>query len=216
MNLGGGVRRMRGMSEMKDMAVIGLVGGVGAGKSTVAARLAQLGCEVIDADELGHEVLEWDQVREAVASRWPEVAGEGGRIDRRALGRIVFADAGALAALNAMMHPAMGEEIARRISAARERAEVTAVVLDAAVLFEAGWETMCTAVVFVDAPPEARAAHVAAERGWDESAWRARENSQISLDTKRAKCHYQIGNHSELAYLNKQIDELLHRIVCSH
>ncbi|MCY2929263.1 MAG: dephospho-CoA kinase [Planctomycetota bacterium] len=198
----------------KDKPVIGLVGGVGAGKSTAAARLAALGCAVIDADQIGHEVLATEGVRQAVRTRWPDVPLDpDGQIDRRALGRIVFADPRALADLNAIMHPEMGREIARRIASARESAP--AVVLDAAVLFEAGWDALCTHLVFVDAPAAERVRHVAG-RGWDEATWQGREKSQISLDTKRGKCDYVLGNHSDLAYLNKQIDQFFHRIVCSH
>ncbi len=196
--------------------MIGLVGGIGAGKSTVAARLAALGCAVIDADELGHEALAQEAVHQAVRTHWPQVAlTANGQVDRRALGQIVFADPRALAELNAIMHPVMGGEIARRIAAASTRESVPAVVLDAAVLFEAGWDALCTHRVFVDAPASARAEHVAG-RGWSEATWEAREKSQISLDTKRARCDYEIGNHSDLAHLNKQIDQFFHRIVCSH
>ncbi|MCY2924615.1 MAG: dephospho-CoA kinase [Planctomycetota bacterium] len=196
--------------------MIGLVGGVGAGKSTVAARLAEWGCALIDADVIGHEVLATDAVRQAVRTRWPGLAlSADGQIDRRALGRIVFADPKALADLNAIVHPVMGEEIARRIEACRARPSVRAVVLDAAVLFEAGWDVLCTDLVFVEAPATERVKHVAG-RGWDEATWEAREKSQISLDTKRARCDYVLGNHSDLAYLNKQIDEFFHGVVCSH
>ena len=208
---------LTGMSKAsKNKPVIGLVGGVGAGKSTVAARLAELGCAVIDADGIGHEVLATDPVRQAVRARWPDLPlTADGQIDRRSLGRIVFADPKALADLNAIMHPAMGEEIARRIAACSARESVRAVVLDAAVLFEAGWDALCTHRVFVEAPASARARH-AAGRGWDEATWQAREKSQISLDTKRPRCDYVLGNHSDLAYLNKQIDEFFHGVVCSH
>jgi dephospho-CoA kinase len=197
-----------------DKPVIGLVGGIGAGKSAAAARLAALGCAVIDADEIGHQVLRQEPVRQAVRTRWPQISlTADGQIDRAALGRIVFAAPRALADLNAIMHPEMGREIARRI--AQARASAPAVVLDAAVLFEAGWDALCTHRLFVDAPAPTRSQR-AAGRGWDEATWRAREKSQISLDTKRGKCDYVVGNHSDLAYLNKQIDQLFHRIVCSH
>lgn len=205
---------MSNASENKP--VIGLVGGVGAGKSVVAARLAAAGCAVIDADAIGHEVLARDAVRQAVRTRWPELPRTpDGQIDRRALGQIVFSDPKGLADLNALMHPAMGEEIARRIGACRASESVPAIVLDAAVLFEAGWDALCTHLVFVDAPASARLEHVAG-RGWSEATWQAREKSQISLDTKRTRCHYVLRNHSDLAYLNKQIDEFFRCIVCSH
>jgi dephospho-CoA kinase len=193
--------------------VIGIVGGVGAGKSTVAAELGALGCAVIDADAVGHELLGEDEVRQALRQRWGDrVLRPDGSVDRKAVAAIVFSDADELAALNAVMHPRIRRRMERRIAAARIDTAVPAVAVDAAVLFEAGWDKLCTHVVFVSAGEDQRRQRVAS-RGWDEAAWRRREELQISLDTKRPKCDYTVENRSSVSYLREQIREIFHRIV---
>jgi dephospho-CoA kinase len=199
------------MNDERAIPVIGLLGGIGSGKSAAAGCFAELGAAVIDADELGHQALEEPEVRQAILQRWGEGVLTAGRVDRRRVGEIVFADASQLAFLNALTHPRIARLIARRLAAARADASVPAVVLDAAVLLEAGWDRFCTHRVFVQAPPSQRAARVG-RRGWDESAWREREKSQISLDTKAAQCQYTIDNSSSLSCLREQVHRILHKI----
>lgn len=204
------------MGDSPGKPVIGLAGGIGSGKSTAAARLAELGCAVIDADAIGHELLRQDDLRAELRRRWPDLPdGPDGVADRAALGRIVFADPAELKQLDAIMHPRMRNQITRRIDHARSRRDVPAVVVDAAVLFEAGWDDLCTHKVFVDASAGERAERVARQRHWDYHVWEEREKTQISLDTKRHSCDYNIGNHSTVSRLNKQIDKLFRRIVHS-
>jgi dephospho-CoA kinase len=198
--------------------VIGLVGGVGAGKSTVAAELAKLGCMVIDGDGIGHEVLERSDIIDRVVELWgPGVLagnGEGGRqIDRAALGRLVFDAPRELERLNALTHPLILAEIGRQIEAGRRDPAVRAIVLDAAVLLEARWDQLCTHMVFVQAPAQQRQERVARERGWDERSWRQREKMQIPLDSKIGRCYYSIDNSSSVSHLCEAIRELFHGIV---
>lgn len=194
--------------------VIGVVGGVGAGKSTAAGELARLGCALIDADRIGHELLDDESVREQLRERWGErIFDDRGRIDRKALGRIVFSDPDDLEALNAVMHPRIRRRITEQIADARSRKDVPAVVLDAAVLFEAGWNDLCTHLVFVDCPPDQRLGRVRAGRRWDEETWRRRERSQNFLDTKRRMCEYTIDGSSDVSHLVEQLRKLFHRIV---
>lgn len=186
--------------------VIGIVGGVGAGKSTVAEEFVRLGCVRIDADVVGHELLTQDDVRQEIRTRWGEaVFDEAGQVDRPALARIVFDRDADLAALNEIMHPRIGVALARRVPRALAEADATGVVLDAAVLLEAGWDRLCTALVYVDTPADVRAQRVRAQRGWDEAQWRAREKKQNSLDTKAARCEYTVDNSSGVSHLRKQV-----------
>ena len=193
--------------------MIGIVGGIGAGKSTVAAELAALGCRVIDADRIGHELLEDPQTRALVLARWPAAADAAGRVDRHVLGRVVFADAGELAALNAIVHPRIRRRMQEATEQARREPGVSAVAIDAAVLFEAGWDDLCTHLVFVQSPDAARLERVRRTRGWDGQAWRQRENSQFSLDSKRARCEYSVDNSSDVSCLRERIRELFRKIV---
>ena len=158
--------RMSG--EDHSQPVVGLVGGIGSGKSVVASMLAEMGGRVIDADAVGHATLKRPQVIATLIERFGRgILDDAGQVDRRRLAGIVFEDPEALAALNAAMHPLMKEELAARIASLRSDPGFDGpVILDAAVLLETDWHEFCDAIVFVDAPRDQRLARVAASRGW--------------------------------------------------
>ncbi|MHC4295621.1 MAG: dephospho-CoA kinase [Planctomycetota bacterium] len=200
-----------GRSE--GIPVIGLVGGVCSGKSTAGGEFAALGCTLIDGDAIGHEVLGDPQVRELLERRWGgRILDADGSVDREMLGRIVFEDADELAALDEITAPLIRRRIEERIAERRRRKDVPAIVLDAAILFEAGWDKLCTHVLFV-AADDAQRMRRAAERGWDAEQWRNREKSQIALDTKADNCYAVLDNSSSVSHLREQIREILRRIV---
>jgi dephospho-CoA kinase len=194
--------------------VIGIVGGVGAGKSAAAACFAALGCRRIDADKIGHDLLNGESIRRRVRRRWGDgVFLPGGTVNRRALGRLVFDDPAELRILNSILHPAIRREIRRRIAEGRRDPRTKALVLDAAVLFEAGWEEFCTDLVFVKSPRALRAARVKKARGWNRRTWQAREKSQISLDDKKKRCYHSVDNSSGVSHLSSQVRRVFNRIV---
>ncbi len=200
------------MNLPKRKPVIGILGGVGAGKSTVARELAALGCEIIDGDAIGHELLERPDVRTQLREQWGDgIFGSDGSVSREAVGKLVFGDRRDLDRLNGILHPRIRREIVRRISEAR--AAVPAIVLDAAVLLEAGWDDLCDVLVYVDAPEHLRAQRVRRERQWDEELWRQREKSQISLDKKAARCKYTIVNSSYVPRMSDQVRRVFHEIL---
>jgi len=197
-----------------DKPVIGIVGGIGAGKSTVAAEFGRLGCAVIDADAIGHGLLERDDVRGALRDRWGEAIFDGsGRVRREALAEAVFAGRGELDYLNRLLHPRIRAEMEAEIERIRRQPDVAAVVIDAAVLFEAAWDDLCTDLVFVEAPDETRAQRVLEQRGWNKAVWQEREKSQLPLDRKAARCLYHICSSSGVSHLRDRVCDLLHRIV---
>jgi dephospho-CoA kinase len=200
----------------KRKPVIGLVGGVGSGKSAAAAELAALGCAVIDADAIGHQVLRLPEVVRRVQARWgPSVvehAAAGAAVNREALADVVFNDPAELAALNDIVWPHIGAQISERIDDLMSRPDVAAVVLDAAVMFEAGWDAVCTHLVFVDAGEQVRR-NRAIERGMSERQWRLREKSQIPLDTKRLACQYTVDNSFSVSRLREQVRDTFRRIL---
>ncbi len=199
-----------------DIPVIGLVGGIGAGKTTVATELAAQGCAVIDADALGHALLHQGKVRREVEDRWgAEVFDAAGEVSRSALAEIVFADKDELAALTAILYPRIRREIEREIGAARESSH-EAIVLDAAVLFEAGWQELCTTTVFVDAPLPVRLERVELQRGWDAATLAAREKLQFDVDRKRQMCDHILSNHASEPTFAHDVRDLLNRIVTSN
>lgn len=205
------------MANMGHKPIIGILGGIGAGKSTVAAELAALGCEVIDADAIGHELLRELDVKELLVREWgTQILGPDGQIERSSLAAEVFDKLGrpqSLARLNQIMHPRIAQNIAERIKQAQEDPAVKAVVLDAAVLVEAGWDKFCSTCIFVKAPEQSRASRASASRGWAKSEWAARENSQISLDTKAQRCEYVVDNSSGVSHLRQQVRSILDRII---
>ena len=137
------------------MLVIGLTGSIGTGKSEVTRVLQELGAEVINADQVGHEAYtphteSWNEVVDAFGR---DILQPDGEIDRRKLGAIVFADPGQMAKLNGIMHPRMAGMVAEKTEQMRSRG-VQVVVVEAALMFEAGWETLVDEVWATASPLE--------------------------------------------------------------
>lgn len=186
--------------------VIGLIGAIGSGKSRVAASFGARGALVVDADAVGHRLLEEPAVRDRVIARFGSgvVARSNGptadcepRIDRKALAAVVFSDPAALEPLESILHPLMRREFIRIIEQTSHEGRRPAVVLDAAVLLEAGWDDLCDRVYFVDASRETRLQRVQRQRGWSADDLDARERAQSSLDRKRRRADAVIANDSD-------------------
>src|SRR5262249_40144056 len=140
--------------------------------------------------------------------------GEGirkpdGSLDRREIGRIVFADPAQRNALESTVFPYIGERTHQEISAAQANPQVLFVLLDAAVLLEAGWGEMVDRLVFVDAPRTARIARLAARSGWTEAELTAREAAQWPVEEKKMRADAVIVNDTNAARLQEQVDQLL-------
>jgi dephospho-CoA kinase len=179
------------------MQVIGLLGGVASGKSMVAEQLQRCGAEILNGDRAGHEVLEQANVREALLARWgQEVFDPAGKVDRKAIARIVFSPPPVgppeLAYLEQLTHPYIRQRLEQQAADLRASG-AQAVVLDAPVMLKAGWDQLCDHVLFVDAPEEARLERARA-RGWTETEFRRREASQESLEYKCGRANFQIDN----------------------
>jgi dephospho-CoA kinase len=188
---------------------VGLTGGIGSGKSTVAGRLAALGATIIDADRLARDaVAPGSPALDAIRARFGDaVFGPGGALDRAALGAIVFGDAEARAALNAIVHP----EVARRAleaKAAAEAAGAGVVVYDLPLLYENGLAPMFDAVVVVAVPPEVQRARVLARDGASPEAIEARIAAQWPLAEKVARADVVIDNGGTRADTERQVDAL--------
>ena len=189
--------------------VLGLVGGIASGKSSVAAQFASLGCAVVDADRLAREYLAEPAVRRKIAERFGrKILDASGEVDREALARLVFSDPGAMEALNSLTHPELCERTRRALQVARRRS-VPAVVLDAPLLLEKGLDTLCDYVLYLHVPDEVRTARAHVQRGWDGSEVARREDSQISLKTKRQRADYIIDNSLSPEHTLEQVRTLL-------
>ncbi len=189
--------------------VIGLIGGIGGGKSAASALLAERGAVVIDADAVGHEVLDRSEIQKTLVERFGSgiLATEpGAKVDRRALGKIVFADPSARRDLEGVVHPVMVQEFKRTIAASQDRPEIRFVVLDAAILLESGWDVLCDLVVYVDAPRSVRLARVQQRRGWSLADFEARESAQWSCELKERRADYVLPNMGDLDELIGNVD----------
>ncbi|WP_145240519.1 dephospho-CoA kinase [Urbifossiella limnaea] len=192
--------------------VIGLVGGIGAGKSTAARLLTARGGIMVDADALGHDALEQPDIRQSIIRLFGDhssIIRPDGRIDRRAVGRIVFQKNDARRALEAVVLPYIRVRAEAALAAAQADPAARFVVLDAAVMLEAGWDGVCDKVVYVDAPREQRLARVAARSGWSEEELAAREAAQWPAERKMAAAHAVVVNDAGPEELGRRLDELL-------
>ena len=189
------------------MKIIGIIGGIGSGKSTVAALFQQLGAAVISADDIGHQVLLLPEVKQAVQQRWGSaVFGNDGEIDRRALAAVVFAEEKELAYLKSLTHPMIAEE-AHRQQEEHKRSGVQLCLLDAPLLLESGWDHLVDLIVFVSASAEERWDRVK-DRGWTESEWRQRELAQFSVEEKSRRANVVLDNSCDTDHLRMQIEML--------
>ncbi len=193
--------------------VIGLIGGIGSGKSQVARVLAEeTGAKIISGDALGHEALKQPEVRDQVVRRWgASVLDANGEVDRRKLGGIVFADSTELTALEALVHPWIKRRIGEEVEAFRKDPSVPLIVLDAAILLEAGWNGVCDALVFVDVPRDLRLRRIARHRGWTEEEVEARESAQLSLSEKAGRADCSLDNSGTVEDLRREVRSLLDR-----
>ncbi|GAA4371526.1 dephospho-CoA kinase [Actinomadura verrucosospora] len=189
------------------MLKVGLTGGIGSGKSEVSRRLRGHGAVVIDADRIAREVVEpgTPGLAAVVAEFGEDVLLPDGALDREKVGRIVFADPDRLAALNAIVHPLVGERMQELMDAAPADAVV---VYDVPLLAENGLAGMYDEVVVVDAPEEVQLDRLVARRGMTEEDARARMAAQASRADRRAVATHVIDNSGTLADLKTQVDAL--------
>jgi len=185
--------------------VIGLVGGMGSGKSSIAGIFKRMGAVIIDADATAHQVLQWPDIKARIVEVFGQEVLSGGEISRRALGEKVFDDEALVHKLNSIVHPAVIDESKKIIEASRRDSGCRAVVLDAPLLLEAGLEGLCDCLVFVDAGEAVRAERLAAARGWDAKETSRREKFQDSLISKRIRADYTVDNNGSLDEAARQV-----------
>lgn len=205
---------------IQDKPVIGIVGGIGSGKSLVAQLIAEYGpgpVKVIDADRIGHDALRQPAIREAVLQRWPEVGEPNGEVSRRRLGQIVFSTTedglSQRHELESIVFPWIGEKIQQELDAAQADPSIRLIVLDAAIMLETGWNKVCDRIVYVHAPRSQRLARLAESRGWEPAELARRESAQMSLPAKEGLAHHTLDNSGNPEFLREQVVALLNEIV---
>ena len=196
------------------MLVIGLTGSIGTGKSEAARQLEALGASIISADQVGHEAYTpnteaWEHV---VSVFGDEILQDDGEIDRRKLGTIVFSDPGQLERLNQVMHPRMAQMVADKVEVLRGQG-VEVVVVEAALLFEAGWDSLVEEVWTTDSPEQAVIERLKVRNGMSEEEARKRMSSQMGRTERLDRSDYVIENSGDMVALGVAIKELWDRRV---
>ena len=198
---------------MAKVHVIGLTGGIGSGKSTVATMLGRLGAEVLDADAMVHALLAEPATTRKVVKRFgEEVLDPHGKVDRKKLAEVAFASRRNIRDLEAILHPAVVRRSKRRIAALRRTGKPCVVVIDAPLLVEAGMDRLCDEIVFVHAPKAERVKRVRKTRGWSRRTLETREKRQKSLDVKRRNADTVVRNAEATKETSAQVHTLWQRV----
>ena len=191
------------------MKTIGLTGGIGSGKSTVSQILSELGADVLDADKVGHQCYQpgtgtWQDVVDAFGQA---IVAPDGSIDRKKLGAIVFGEPEALIRLNRIMHPRMYDIMEDRIKEYR-RDGVEVVVLEAALLFEAGWTPLVDDIWVTVASEPTVVQRVMERTGLPEEQILSRIRSQLSVEERIKKADLVIHNDGSFDELREKVEKL--------
>ena len=201
----------------RKQPIIGLCGGVGSGKSRVAAEFERLGCLVIDSDAQNSEVLQQPEVVEQLRAWWGDsVIGPDGGPDRRRIAEIVFVDGEAKRQLERLVHPLIAQRRAAMIRAVEGNPAVTAIVIDSPLLLESNLDRECDTIVFVNTNETERLRRLRADRGWTAEELKRREGWQIPLAEKRSRAEFVVENDGPAEQLHPQVADILKTIVTRH
>ncbi|MCK5225241.1 MAG: dephospho-CoA kinase [Planctomycetes bacterium] len=202
------------MGKSVKKPVIGILGGIGSGKSSVTNEFAKLGCKVIDADKIAHKILDEKNIKEKVAEIFgKEILDSSGQIERIKLAEAAFGSKEKLDKLNSIIHPPVLAKIELLIEKYQQQPKTRAIVLDVPLLIEIGWHKRCDKLVFVDCKKSLRLNRIKTSRNLDEKQVKIREKFQISLDNKVAIADNTVDNNAGLPALARQITDIFSRII---
>ena len=196
------------------MIRVGLTGGIGAGKSTVASMLADRGAVIVDADQIARDLVEpgGEALAELVTEFGPRILREDGSLSRAELAALAFSDPRATERLNAIMHPLIGAEARRRLA---DAPDAPVVVYDMPLLVETGQSDLVDLVIVVDAPEDVQVDRAVHQRGLDEDDVRRRMEVQASRDDRLAAADIIIDNSGSEADTSAQVEQLWQRLAMS-
>jgi dephospho-CoA kinase len=201
------------VGNIGDKPIIGIMGGIGSGKSTVAAEFAKLGCKVIDADRIAHGLLDSKAVKEKIVGLFGKtVLDSSGRIEHKKLANVVFVSGDKLTALNKLIHPLVLARAEELIEQYNQQSQVKAIVLDMPLLVEVGWAKRCDKLIFIDCELKNREKR-AKKLGFDKNQLKIRENFQISLDNKATLADNTIENNSDFSAMVRQVADIFSDIM---
>ena len=192
------------------MTTIGVTGGIGSGKSTVARILAELGAPIIDADKVGHAIYQPDgpAYPEMIAAFGEDILASDRTIDRKKLGPIVFADPAVLKRLNSIVHPKMFAQMRQMVEGMRAEGERKPIVIEAAVLIEANWQPLFDEIWLVTTSKERVIQRSESERGLAREQMEARIRAQLCDDERRKVAIEVISNDGSVEDLRARVGRL--------
>jgi len=215
-NKNGQKRQKMKKKTSEKSPIIGLTGGVGCGKSTVARQFERLGCAVISADELNHDVIGLPKVVQQIQQWWGQRMLDGqGRIARGAVGRVVFEDESELKKLTDLVHPLVELRERELLEVYVADPAVRAVVLDVPLLIEVGQDKWCDTIVFIEADEHIRQERVRQKLGWGPEQRKKVEKLQLGLDIKAEMADYTLRNNSTISDLYDHVVKTLSLILNS-
>lgn len=193
-----------------EAPVLGIVGGLASGKSTVAGLLAERGARVVDADRIAHQALKLAPVKEALRKAFGDaIFDETGDVNHQRLAEAAFARPELVETLNSIAHPPILAEIRAQVAQLRKDQGVPLIVLDAALLMETGLDReLCQALLFVDLPRSTRQARSAAKRRMSPAQFEKREQAQLPEEAKKEAADYVVSNNGSLNELERQVEKL--------
>ncbi|WP_417387857.1 dephospho-CoA kinase [Gimesia sp.] len=206
------------MSRHTFIPTIALIGGIGSGKSAVANKVKSFRpVIIIDADRIGHEVLDFAEIQEKIREQFGSaVFNDQGNVDRSELARLVFGESKlqqtSLKQLESIVHPVIHRRLEQEIESARSLNQVDAILVDAAVIVEAGWKELCDQIVYIDCPFEQRQKRVTQNRGWSETELTKREKHQLPLSEKRKLADGVIQNDQDLESAGLELSKFIDSI----
>ena len=195
--------------------IIGIAGGIGSGKSTIASLFGDMGCLVINSDQMARDAYKDPTVRSTLKQWWGKLVFDpSGEVDRSTVARKIFNSPSEKQRLERLIHPIVNDRREKLMKAAAEDPNIVAFVWDTPLLFETELNKLCDAVVFVDVPQELRLSRVAS-RGWNADELARRENSQLPLDKKREISDYVLTNTAGVGEAREQVRAVLSQILAA-
>ncbi len=201
------------MHTIQRKSVLGLIGGIGSGKSAVATLFQNQGALIIGGDPIGHEALYQPDIKTKILYLWgTSILNEQGEISRPKLANLVFADPAERNELEKIVFPYITMKIAEKIDQAQQDLTVSFIVLDAAVLLESGWDRYCDWIVYVHVPLSLRWQRLRQQRSWTKEEFHQRTRAQISLTDKVTRADFVIDNSGDLATVVPQVEKILAQV----
>ena len=202
------------MNKPLKKPIIGILGGICSGKSSVAAEFCKFGCGIVDADEIAHGLLNEETVKGKIISIFSnDILDEQGKIDRKKLAKEAFIDTQKISELNSIVHGQVLSKAEELINQYNSNPKVKAIVLDMPLLMEVGWDKKCDKLIFVDCKRQLRAERAQKYCDFDENELKIRENFQISLDKKKKISDNVVNSNSDFLDLSRQVAEIFSDIV---